>query len=199
MSTRRGLEDDVGIAFFYYDHQYSSQQDLAHTMCAILKQLCRDHKFVPGHLSTLKQRALSVGQEDFVTVAKEYHEVFLIVDALDECSPENRPDILGFLHEIEQNLHNAHICVMSRPENDITRSLKRYDTLIIRLQTSDLARDIEVYVKDEVRDLRAGRDGVQLFMKSEQLASDVIQALTKQASGMYTADNLSFGNVINGH
>lgn len=150
----------------------------------MLMQLCRDHKSVPEHLSVLKQRSLPVGQDDFMAVAKDYNEIFVLVDALDECNRENRPNILGFLNDILHSHSKAHVCVMSRPENDITRALERDDTFVIRLQEHDLKPDIETYVKDEVTALREGRNGVQLFLKREELVSEIIQTLSEQAAGM---------------
>lgn len=185
ITSERALDPDVGVAFVYYDHQVATQQDLDHVVRALLKQLVRVSTTLPDHLVLAKQKSLPIGSvEDFLVVAEAFSEIFIVVDALDECVSSNRPGMLGFLREITKRLPLAKIYVTSRPEIDISREMEVGGTPTLKIDISLTAPDIEKYVSDEVHDLRRGRNGVQLCVRSDELADDIIHTLTAKAYGM---------------
>jgi hypothetical protein len=54
VTSKKALDEDIGIAFVYYDHQVAVQQNQNHVVRAMLKQLCRTCKFTPQHLLEAK-------------------------------------------------------------------------------------------------------------------------------------------------
>ncbi|KAM0723401.1 hypothetical protein Q7P37_000387 [Cladosporium fusiforme] len=196
ITSKRALDLDVGVAFVYYDHQLATQQGLEHVIRALLKQLCRSLKMLPDHLVLAKQKSLPVGStEDFIAVAETLGEVFIVVDALDECTSKNRPDMLAFLREITKRVPLAKIYVTSRPEIDIARDMEISGTPTLSIDVSSVAPDIEKYVSDEVQDLRRGRHGVQLCVLSDDLADDIVRTLTAKAHGMFLWVRLQLENL----
>lgn len=185
ITSERALAENVGVGFVYFDHQAAAQQNLEHVICALLKQLCRVCHTMPEHLVLAKQRSLPVGSlEDFIKVAESFKELFLVVDALDECASSNRPDVIGFIQEVTKRLPHAKFYVTSRPEIDIARVMESSGTPTLEIDVSSVAPDIEKYVSDEVHDLRLGRNGVQLCVSSDELAAEIVHSLTTKAYGM---------------
>jgi hypothetical protein len=111
--------------------------------------------------------------------------VYLIVDALDECSnasdrPTPREKVLELIEElVNSRLPNLRICVTSRPEFDIATFL---DTLTFRSvslhdEIGQMA-DIENYIKSVIV---ADPKNRRWSAKDKQAVIDV---LTKNANGM---------------
>jgi hypothetical protein len=185
VTSQKALNEDVGIAFVYYDYQAAGQQNRNHVVRAMLKQLCRTRQFTPEHLLEAKRKALPVGNvEDLKAIAGTYRELFVVVDALDECPEDNRPEIIGVFREILQSLPLVKVFVTSRPEPDISRFMEDAGIPTLKVDASFMAPDIEKFVTDEVRDLRLGRNSVRLYIKSDDLAEEVVRTLTEKADGM---------------
>jgi hypothetical protein len=185
VTSQKALDGDVGITFVYYDYQVAEEQNRNHVVRAMLKQLCRTCKMSPEHLLEAKRKALPVGGvEDLKAVAGMYREIFVVVDALDECKNDNRPEIIGVFREILQTLPLVKVFVTSRPEPDISRFMEDAGTPTLKVDASFMGPDIEKFVTDEVRDLRLGRNSVRLYIKSDDLAEEVVRTLTEKADGM---------------
>jgi hypothetical protein len=185
ITSQKALDEEIGIAFVYYDHQAAAQQGRNHVVRAMLKQLCRTLKLSPEHLLEAKRKALPVGSiEDLKAVVGAYRELFVVVDALDECKEFNRPEIISVFRELLQSLPLVKVFVTSRPEPDIIRFMEDAGTPTLKVGASLMRPDIEKFVKEEVHDLRHGRNGVQIYIKSDDLVEEVVRALTEKANGM---------------
>jgi hypothetical protein len=185
VTSEKALDEEVGIAFVYYDHQLAAQQGRNHVVRAMLKQLCRTLKLSPEHLLEAKRKVLPVGSiEDLKAVAGAYRELFIVVDALDECKEFNRPEIISVFRELLQSLPLVKVFVTSRPEPDIIRFMEDAGTPTLKVDASLMGPDIERFVTEEVRDLRLGRNGVRLYIKSDDLVEEVVRTLTENANGM---------------
>ena len=185
ITSQKALDEEIGIAFVYYDHQAAAQQGRNHVVRAMLKQLCRTLKLSPEHLLEAKRKVLPVGSiEDLKAVAGAYRELFIVVDALDECKEFNRPEIISVFRELLQSLSLVKVFVTSRPEPDIIRFMEDAGTPTLKVDASLMGPDIERFVTEEVRDLRLGRNGVRLYIKSDDLVEEAVRTLTENANGM---------------
>lgn len=192
ITCKHGLVQGVGIAFIYYDYQQQQKntQTLPHVICALLKQLCRGLKDIPNVLLKSHQESHSptdVGNlAHFVATAANYNELFIVIDALDECTAEhrNRYQMIEFLDQMAKQLGSVKIFITSRREHDIVTAFESARTPMILIEAKNTARDIERYVKDEIQQLRQGRHGHRLYIKSESLANEVVRTLTEKADGM---------------
>ena len=113
--------------------------------------------------------------------------VYLIMDALDECSnisgiPSPRDQVLQLVKELI-NLHvsNLHICVTSRPEVDIRDVLFPLSSRRVSLHDqSGQKKDIEDYVRSVVYS-----DSEPIMRRWRKEDKDlVIETLSEQADGM---------------
>lgn len=190
MTSQRGVADDVGIAFIYYDYQNQTNdsQSLPRCVCAMLKQLCWKSEDIPQHLlaSFEASRSPTVlgNHERFVATVQRYRDLFVIVDALDECPKDNRVEMIEFLSLISQGQTSTKVFVTSRREIDIVRAFDNSGTTPIQIEAKSTAKDIQKYVEDEVEALRKGRNGRKLHLPSDSMAAEVVETLTSKANGM---------------
>jgi hypothetical protein len=188
VTTERSLHKDVGIGFAYYNYQSTEMRDVSQIIVALIKQLCRKKDVVPLGFLKVKQDAMDPSQlgnqESFITVASEFREVVVIIDALDECPKDARNRILGFLSGVANNLPCAKVFVTSRRERDIEEAFMKLKTPIIEVEAGSVAADISSYVRSEVKRLRNGYDGKRLYLKNYALEMTIVRTLTEKADGM---------------
>ena len=188
VTTERALHKDVGIGFAYYNYQSTEMRDVSQIIVALIKQLCRKKDVVPPGFLKVKQDAMDPSQlgnqESFITVASEFREVVVIIDALDECPKDARNRILGFLSGVANNLPCAKVFVTSRRERDIEEAFMKLKTPIIEIEAGSVAADISSYVRSEVKRLRDGYDGKRLYLKNDTLEMTIVRTLTEKADGM---------------
>ena len=111
--------------------------------------------------------------------------IYIIVDALDECpdvsgTPSTREEVLEFVQElVDLKLSNLHLCVASRPEIDIRKTLEPLEPLQISLHDEiGQKEDIVKYIKSVVhsdRKMRGWRDN------DKEL---VVEVLSEKSDGM---------------
>jgi hypothetical protein len=73
------------------------------------------------------QPSLDSLQNAFTEMVASFEEVWIVLDALDECTP--RGELLAWLRNINQDLSaqvNIYVMVTSRPEQEIELAIKRY-------------------------------------------------------------------------
>jgi len=185
----------ASLAFFYHDFREDQKSDLRGLLSSVLFQFCDQSnsyydilsKFYSTHrygAQNPRDDALVHCLEDILKLPGQA-PIFLIVDALDECSntspmPSHREKALEFVEKlIEWKLPNLRICVTSRPEVDIKAVLVPLTFRSISLQDErGQMEDIENYIKSVVeRDSRNRRWTAQ----DKQIVIDV---LTRNADGM---------------
>jgi hypothetical protein len=188
VTTERALHKDVGIGFAYYTYQSPEMRDVFQIIVALIKQLCRKRDVIPQGFLKIKQDAIDPSQlgnqESFTTVASEFREVLMVIDALDECPKDARYRILGFLSGVVNSLPCAKVFVTSRRERDIEEAFMKLNTPIIEIEAGNVAADILSYVRSETKRLRDGYDGKKLYLKSDALEENIIRTLTEKAEGM---------------
>lgn len=188
ITVERGLRKEVGISFAYYSYQSPETQDLSAIILAVMKQLCRRKENMPPGFLRIKEDSLdpsTIGNKDsFLSLARDFEEIFLIIDALDECVKEKRHRFLAFITIIAESLPNVKIFVTSRREQDISEVFERLSTPTIQIEASSIAADISNYVSNEVQQLREGRSGKKLYLKSDVLEKKIVETLTEKANGM---------------
>ena len=110
---------------------------------------------------------------------------YIIMDALDECPtssgiPSPREDVLGLVDElVGLHIPNLHICVTSRPENDIYTVLEPLTLRPVSLhdesgQQEDIANYVASFTRSDRRMRRWREEDKEL----------VIKTLSEKADGM---------------
>ena len=185
----------ASLAFFYHDFREDQKRDLRGLLSSVLFQFCHQSDSYYDILSTFYSThcygAQNPSDDELVRCLEDILKlpgqapIFLILDALDECSnafpmPSHREKALVLLEKlIDWQLPNLRICVMSRPEVDIKVVLGPLTFRSISLQDErGQMEDIENYIKSVVeKDPRNRR----WTGKDKQMVIDV---LTRNADGM---------------
>ncbi|KAI0889747.1 uncharacterized protein GGS22DRAFT_194104 [Annulohypoxylon maeteangense] len=157
------LENAKGYAskllYFYFDFNDSAKQTFQHMLCSLIIQLYRKENSVRHHLDSLynrqnkHDRRLSIEslRTTFKKMVCESGELFIVLDALDECGTPDYPKggLLGWSSSIGALEKNIHLLVTSRIEHGIKSVIKKWpfpkDTVTLRCSFihDDISRYIE--------------------------------------------------------
>ena len=183
------------MAYYYFDFRDVKKQNLYGLLSSLLSQLsstsdsCSNilSQFRSNHAGGTKDpttRALIKCIKDMLSLPG-HGPIHIIVDALDECPDLSgmrsaREEVLEFVEElVGLKPSNLHLCVASRPEIDIRKSLEPLNPLQISLHDeSGQKDDIIEYIKSVVhsdRKMRSWRD------EDKEL---VIKVLSENVDGM---------------
>ena len=185
----------ASLAFFYYDFREDQKKDLRGLLSSILVQLCCQSDSYCAILSKLYLEhdygSRDPGNDSLLLYLKDLlgltgqSPIFLIVDALDECSYTSalsypREEVLEFLEDlIDSQFPNLRICVTSRPQVDIRAVLEPLTFSSISLHNeSGQVEDIGNYIESVVNNSRKMRRW------SPEHKQRVIDVLTRRADGM---------------
>jgi hypothetical protein len=183
------------MAYYYFDFRDVKKQDCYGLLSSLVSQLSAELDSCYKVLSQLySDHAGGTRKPTTSTLTKcvrdmlslpEQGPIYIIVDALDECPDVSgmrsaREEVLELVQELVRlKLPNLHLCVASRPEVDIRRTLEPLKTLQISLHDeSGQKGDIVEYIKFIVhsdKKMRSWRD------EDKQL---VIKVLSEKADGM---------------
>jgi hypothetical protein len=183
------------MAYYYFDFRDDKKQKRYGLLSSLLSQLsaksdsCYDvlsqlYSNHAGGIGKPTTSALIKCMKDMLSLPGQ-GRIYIIVDALDECpdvsgTPSAREEVLELVEELAGlKLSNVHLCVASRPEIDIRKSLEPLEPLQISLHDERGQKDdIIEYIKSVVhsdRKMRSWKD------EDKQL---VIEVLSKKADGM---------------
>lgn len=113
-------------------------------------------------------------------------EVWVVIDALDECSTRKDSNTQGLIAWIKtmvsSNLDNLHLLVTSREEDDIRSGLKDLsgEGEFIPIEGKGLEMDIKAYVEAKV----THSDELKRWRKMPEVQQNIKTKVLKKASGM---------------
>jgi len=185
------------LAYYYFDSRESKKQDLYGLLSSLLWQLSAESDSYLDILSKLYSDSASGTRKPSTSSASGrladmlnlpgQRRIYIIVDALDGCPasdvsgrPSAREEVLEFIQEVVGlKLPNVHLCVASRPEIDVMRSLRPLKPLEISLhdegaQKDDVAKYIESAVHSYSETKGWNNEETQL----------IIDTLSEEANGM---------------
>ena len=207
LSALYELSPHIGVTFIYCNYK-ESRPSTAYIRLAI-KQICRRMKCLPHQLQeAYKKHNKNDSQPSseelnsiFLTIALQFNSMFLVLDALDECTLDQRAELCNFFSDIiESRINGASrtsnsgssdlstsrgivkLFVTSRKEPDIERVFQQKSFPKIEIEAAKVNRDIAVYTEAQIETrLKDGR----LSLKNMRLKNMILDALTTKAGGMY--------------
>ena len=121
-----------------------------------------------------------------IQLAESYQLTIIVIDALDECNPEKRSDLLDALEKILQESANLiKVFISSRDDQDIAfhlNILKQYPNLEISSERN--SEDIARFVKITAKELIRKRKLLKYSQSKQDMEDLIVQRVTKEASGM---------------
>ncbi|KAL9116967.1 MAG: hypothetical protein Q9187_006501, partial [Circinaria calcarea] len=175
-----------GYAYYYFDFNDERKQRLEGLLRSILAQLSSQKVKLPKEIQRLydestrhqQQPNLSSLMETFFLLIRRFRRVYLVVDALDECT--EREDLLNFINEVaNQKANNASILVASRKEQDFVTGLEDITTKSLCVQDAPTEHDIRLFIQK-----RLMRDP-KLKKRPESVKREIEQSLVDGAHGMF--------------
>ena len=181
-------DQGVALAFVYCNHKEKLSQTTKYFLGAIVRQLVERKAVIPDYVKRLYKDHRGKGTNPTLTeyldllrlLAKECSEVYVVIDALDECVEEGgQPIWIELIMKLQEYMVNLNLLYTSR-EMDIheTPGIFR-DSTVIPIRATET--DIRTYVRKKLQShyilSRFCRD-------NPNLQEDILQAVISNADGM---------------
>ena len=177
---------DIGLAYYYFDFNDSQKQTIEGFLSSVLKQLSCQKDLLPEKVRQLHEqnsnsssrppRAIVV--EVLFAVASSFHEVVLIIDALDEC--QDRKGLASLIVQFVgfTKLRKFRVLGTCRREQDLELAFQDNHSHIVALENSFVDDDIALHIRSRLRTDRR----LQAWTKSTK--DEIERTLTQGAHGM---------------
>ena len=176
-------EEDIAVAGFYCDFRNQDEQTAANIMGAILKQLVAREEILEYVRMEFQKAKKELGGRglrlpDMVQMVKRVvatlPQVFICIDALDECLPKYLLELLGSLKDILEESSGTRIFVTGRPHVEV--EIVKYFVATIIVPISPSTREIRRYLERKL-EMDTMCDAM-----SDDLREDILRQCS-QASG----------------
>jgi hypothetical protein len=172
----------VGMAHLFCNYKRQDEQTLDALIAGLLRQLVEQQVSLPQHVADLyeKQKGSSNRIQEMARtlqlVAGSFSKVFIVIDALDECSASHgcRVALLSEIRDLQRTC-GINLLATSRSLPDIMETFKTASLVEIRADSSDMRR----YLSENTFRLPA------CVRKNTQLQEDVISKIVDAIRGMY--------------
>lgn len=182
----------VPTIYFYCHYGESERRQTSSIIGSLLKQISTTpsggcEKLDPQMVSIFDDGArlnVKSSKRLFAAALSRFEKAFIVVDALDECSEEERKSVVVFLARqlISETRCHLKIFLTSRPENDLRQLLKNNPCL--QIDPNEISKDITTFVTGSLTEHIT--NGALLDGNvTAALKEDLIQTLSEQADGMY--------------
>jgi hypothetical protein len=183
---QRGADKNVGIAFFYFTFNDESKRDESAMLRALLLQLAGQLSDGHSRLERLRNSSESGPPPPVVLIQylrdfiQRFHQVYILIDALDESPRGNRRDeILGSIMAMRGwSLPGLHLLVTSRDELDIRESLDVAPAEKVAMKNDEVEQDISNYITEKLA------TDSKLRTKWQSYRDRIQETLAKRANGV---------------
>ena len=154
------LKPETAVAFFYFDFADREKQKCGNMVRSLITQLCPPNGNVPQalrwHYSSCAYGKTQPSLKSLLSLLcemiQQFQEVFIILDALDECGEGEK--LLQVIENIAGwKLDGLHILLTSRKEHNIEKRMEKIckEQDRIRVQGKEVEKDISTYVRSRIR------------------------------------------------
>jgi hypothetical protein len=136
-----------------------------------------EEAFASGSLRLKEIRTLTI------QLAEYYPLVTIIIDALDECDPDNREDLVDTLETIlQESTTLIKVFISSRDDQDIVFRLKQYPNLEISCNRN--SKDLNNFIQHKTKELIRKRKLLKYTQSRERMETFIVNGIAKKAAGM---------------
>ncbi|KAL0942332.1 ankyrin repeat protein [Colletotrichum truncatum] len=180
-----------GLLFFYFDFSDTEKQTVRQALRSLISQLYSKQHDTRKEVHRLFSSCNSGGRQPsdgellslFQSMAKETCELWIVLDALDECEARNGNSanrLLSWIKSLHNTASSIHLLVTSRPEQHLKADIEQWanDEDVISLQGNLVEDDIALYVKNEVSRMKR-------WHQRQDIQHEIQQALTEKAGAMF--------------
>jgi hypothetical protein len=181
--------DNEALAFFYCNRNEESRREPGTILSTIIKQLCvtKDGSAIQEQLVNLYTHYRRIGsttltEKDLDSLLQAslepYSRTTIILDALDECGPDERFYLIKIFSYLVKHVSGLKIFVSSRRDQDIRDRLEKEAN--ISIEATDNQDDIARFVLDKIKDDEQRRRRPL----SSSTKSAITQTLLDKSQGM---------------
>ena len=180
------LSPGIGLAFLYCNHKDNLDQSAEYFLGAIVRQLVARRPTMQDEVHSLYRKHSGRGTNptrheyaDLLGLLSHgYSEVYVVIDALDECIDAKRRFIWSeLLSALKSSVTNLRLLYTSREIADIAGILKGSTSIPIRASEAD----IEAYVRAQVK---TENSLLEFFERDAELETRIPLVIASKAEGM---------------
>ena len=172
-------EGDLAVAWLYCDYNLQQEQTVINMVGAILKRLVGTD--IPEDI----RRAFLEGRRPLLAdlmrmlriAVASLPQVFICIDALDECQPKDLPQLLEALRDIVWEFPRTRIFLTGRPH--VGEAIQNYFANVVVIPIRPNEDDIKNYVV-----MRLDRDEMPEAMDNG-LRTEILRIILDKMSNMY--------------
>ncbi|KAK4695531.1 hypothetical protein P7C71_g2236, partial [Lecanoromycetidae sp. Uapishka_2] len=180
-------EQGVVVAYIYNDYKEHEAHTAVNLVGSLLQQVLRKKRVISDEMTALHRKhvlnktrpTISELSRSLKQELRSFSDVFIIVDAIDECTEVNgvRDRVLTEISGLHEN-PNIHLMLTSRPLAGLETRFRDPARLEIIASDSDIEKYLEVRLIEEQRLARLIKDDTVL-------QNDIIAAIVSRAKGMF--------------
>ncbi|KAH8761659.1 hypothetical protein F5883DRAFT_631123 [Diaporthe sp. PMI_573] len=187
-SELKSSANHEGFAFFYCNWNEEERRKPLTVLRSYVRQLsttARNPGHIRKHLRDLshekRRKGSDLNLEDckgqLLESVNLYPKTTLVVDALDECEPESRLQLVEVLHDLlSKSVRPLKVFISSRPDVDIRAHFTSHPN--IKIQARDNQGDIEIFVNKEMNKPR------RWGPISSPLRREIVKILLERSQGI---------------
>ncbi|KAF2137370.1 uncharacterized protein K452DRAFT_278598 [Aplosporella prunicola CBS 121167] len=179
--------------YFYFSFTNTNTQSVESVIRVLSSQLYMNFGASRESMNSLytscgngrQQPSIEALQKVFQDMVEQVGEVWIILDALDECQEPSQIELLlSWVENLQSQKTNIHFLITSRQEQDIKSTLAKWDheqKQTISIQSDLVEEDIRKYIHMRVR----GSEGPERWQRRPDIQDEIEDTLTKKANGMF--------------
>lgn len=178
----------AGFAFFYCDRNDEQRRTPLSVLRSFVRQLstsAQNPGYIRKSLQDLYRKrrmegsglSLSDCKEQLLESVNFYAQTTIVLDALDECEPESRHEIVNAIESVFKSRKSLKVFISSRPDRDIRQRFSNKPN--IDIQATHNENDIMEFVNEEIT--KHGR----WAKMSTDLRSHIVRVLHDRSEGMF--------------
>jgi len=139
----RASAEHLAVGWLYCDHESKNEQTVTDTIGAILRSLLASR----GQRDILDPESSKPQLQDLMRRLRNWlvlHQAFICIDAVDECPPENLPELLKSLGDIVREFPKTRILLTGRPH--IKEVIQRHFVGAVEIPIRPNTNDIRNYL-----------------------------------------------------
>lgn len=182
------------LLYFYFAFAEPDKQSFENMIRSLINQLYYQREDVQERLDTLfsacdngrRQPSTASLWTTFLQIIQQVGEVWIVLDAVDECHDRTWNLTEGMLSWMMELLgseeRNVHVLMTSRPEQQIDLEVAQWACVddTVPIEGDDVAEDIRAYIHTRVRQ----DDGLKRWRSRPDIQDEIEVRLMKEADGM---------------
>jgi Cdc6-like AAA superfamily ATPase len=180
------LDMSLAVAYFYFKGDDKDKRTSSGMLRSLLRQLFdrgkRTSDVLPeiygnGNQQPSSEQLLS----SLGNISREFRDVFIVLDALDEC--EELETVFDILEDMERwTDSNVHVVFTSRETKDIKEFVDglEINKSMIRLSAAVVKQDIRMYIRDRLRTDR----NLKRWRNHPKVQEEIEDSLVDKSDGM---------------